>query len=362
MMGNITDNYRDYFEILELEPDENITLLDIENAYQKLKALYSSGSIVMDPLDDEMGGDEHAEILGQLEEAYKVLIRYIVDKDRQKMESREQEKQVIIEDTLVEYFPPEEADESAESEESTGAEAEGEPEAVDIPETVVEAEETVVIENDREEELTRLELDVDMEDLARSPQAAYDAMEYTPSEGTVSIELPEDSEVPAPVEPVEVVEDAETDEPVEIVEADGVSEPSVLVEPEESPEPPEPSGAVSTDDSEELEVTIDETALRAESDLEERLDTEKSLVKGRTLRKFREKRGLGIHEVALSTRISYRILVNIEKERFDELPDAGYLRWYVSTYAKALTLDSKKVADEYMKRYRKWERERGKRL
>ena len=80
----------------------------------------------------------------------------------------------------------------------------------------------------------------------------------------------------------------------------------------------------------------------------------KTVVKGRTLKKVREKLGIGIHEIAVSTKISYKILVSIELERFEKLPEAGYLRWHVMSYAKALSLDPKKIADDYMKRYRRW--------
>lgn len=80
-------------------------------------------------------------------------------------------------------------------------------------------------------------------------------------------------------------------------------------------------------------------------------------IKGRSLKKVREKLGLGIHEVAVSTKISYKILVNIEKERFAKLPEPGYLRWCISKYAKELTLDHKIVTDEYMRRFRHWQRE-----
>jgi cytoskeletal protein RodZ len=69
--------------------------------------------------------------------------------------------------------------------------------------------------------------------------------------------------------------------------------------------------------------------------------------------------GLGIHEIALKTKINYKILVNIEKERFSKLPDAGHLRYYLTSYAKALFLDPQNVADEYMKRFRQWKRSKG---
>jgi DNA-binding XRE family transcriptional regulator len=355
-MDNETNNYLEYFEILELEPDERITLLDIENAYQKLKTLYSSGSIVMDPLDDEIDGEEHEEILNQLEEAYKILIRYIVDKDRQQKELKEEKAPKIIEDTLVEYIPQDEEEDDSDD--------------IQLPDVVSESADDNAADSyvvDHQDELTRLELDVDMENLAQSPQAVYDALEYTPSERsvpTVSIELPEEPDLNLTDDSTVPLGEVETTgtqtrefekQPVE-------SSPREPVEPTEPAEPAEPETIDNGEEEKELEITIDEDVLKADVDSESRHEAEISLVSGRKLRKIREKKGMGIHEVALATKISYKILVNIEKERFDELPDAGYLRWYVSTYAKALSMNSKKAADEYMKHYRQWERERGKHL
>lgn len=75
-----------------------------------------------------------------------------------------------------------------------------------------------------------------------------------------------------------------------------------------------------------------------------------------SLKKEREKAGLSIQDVEAETGIPVKIISNIEVDKFHKLPEGGYLRWYISTYAKALGLDAKKVADGYMKRYRVWQK------
>jgi curved DNA-binding protein CbpA len=75
---------------------------------------------------------------------------------------------------------------------------------------------------------------------------------------------------------------------------------------------------------------------------------------GDVLRQIRKKRGIQLYEVALDTKIRVEILENIEYERFNTLPQEVYLRGHVSNYARYLLLDPRKVADDYMKRYRAW--------
>ncbi len=75
---------------------------------------------------------------------------------------------------------------------------------------------------------------------------------------------------------------------------------------------------------------------------------------GDVLRQIREKRGIQLYEVALDTKIRVKILENIEHERFDALPQEVYLKGHVSNYARYLLLDSRKVADDYISRYKAW--------
>jgi cytoskeletal protein RodZ len=61
-----------------------------------------------------------------------------------------------------------------------------------------------------------------------------------------------------------------------------------------------------------------------------------------------------LYEVALDTKIRVEILENIEHERFDALPQEVYLKGHVSNYARYLLLDPRKVADDYISRYKTW--------
>jgi curved DNA-binding protein CbpA len=78
------------------------------------------------------------------------------------------------------------------------------------------------------------------------------------------------------------------------------------------------------------------------------------LFSGDVLRQIREKRGIHLFEVALDTKIRAGILENIEHERFDALPQEVYLKGHVSNYARYLLLDPRKVADDYISRYKAW--------
>lgn len=67
--------YKKYFDVLELNPDAS--LLEIRNAYMRLKKLYSSDSEVISPIADEFPQKQRDEILKQIEEAYKKLIDFL---------------------------------------------------------------------------------------------------------------------------------------------------------------------------------------------------------------------------------------------------------------------------------------------
>ena len=299
-MNNDKDKYNKYFEILELS--ENASLADIKSTYEKLKRLYSSKSMATHPLEDEFGDEEKQEIVKEIEEAYEILIRYVVEKDRIEKESAKVNtgKKDKLEDTVVE---------------------------MDFPGTP-EATEAVAL---------------------RAPLA--------PIELTDPVAPAEPAETVAFTKPIEPVEPIETAEPAEPVET---TEPVESVEPVETAEPAEP---VETADTIKITEPVepDDTVKFTESVEPEKVAEEllkRIGVKGRALKKVREKLGIGIHEIAVSTKISYKTLVNIELERYEKLPEPGYLRWHVMTYAKALYLDPKKTAEEYMKRYRRWERKK----
>ncbi len=73
---------------------------------------------------------------------------------------------------------------------------------------------------------------------------------------------------------------------------------------------------------------------------------------GPALKQIREKLNIGLHEIALVTKIQIHYLENIEEEDYAALPDEVYTRGFVKAYAKHLSLDPKKVADDFMAEYR----------
>ena len=83
-----------------------------------------------------------------------------------------------------------------------------------------------------------------------------------------------------------------------------------------------------------------------------------SVFNGPALRKIRERLGIALHDVALETKIQIRHLEDIEAENYEALPPEVYTRGFVVGYAKYLSLDTKKVADDYMKGYSTWKKGR----
>jgi len=75
---------------------------------------------------------------------------------------------------------------------------------------------------------------------------------------------------------------------------------------------------------------------------------------GQALRETRERLGIDLQKIALSTRIQVHYLEHMENEEFESLPPETYVRGFVISYAKCLHLDHKKVAADYMKRYQIW--------
>jgi len=77
---------------------------------------------------------------------------------------------------------------------------------------------------------------------------------------------------------------------------------------------------------------------------------------GQVLKRIREKLGIELFEVSLDTKIRVELLESIEQERFDNLPPEVYLKGHIISYANYLLLDSQKVAEDYIARYRAWEK------
>jgi hypothetical protein len=75
---------------------------------------------------------------------------------------------------------------------------------------------------------------------------------------------------------------------------------------------------------------------------------------GRMLMDIRKKLGIRLFDVSLETKIRKEILKNIELEKFEDLPQEVYLKGHVWSYAKYLSLNPKKVVDDYFKKYNAW--------
>ena len=75
---------------------------------------------------------------------------------------------------------------------------------------------------------------------------------------------------------------------------------------------------------------------------------------GPALRRIREKMGIALDDIAVTTRIQRPHLMALEEDNFDALPAEVYTRGFVSSYAEFLCLDVRKVAMDYMGRFRKW--------
>jgi flagellar biosynthesis protein FlhG len=75
---------------------------------------------------------------------------------------------------------------------------------------------------------------------------------------------------------------------------------------------------------------------------------------GPILKEIREKMAIDLGGMANATKVQKRYLEEIEAEQFVRIPAEVYLRGYVIEYARYLSLDHQKVAEDYMKRYRKF--------
>jgi curved DNA-binding protein CbpA len=98
-----------------------------------------------------------------------------------------------------------------------------------------------------------------------------------------------------------------------------------------------------------------------DKDFDEEVSSEIISFSGQALREVRERLNIDLQDIALSTKIQTQYLENIETESFDDLPPEAYTRGFVVSFADYLGLDAKKVADDYMRRYRMWKDVSGKR-
>jgi len=72
---------------------------------------------------------------------------------------------------------------------------------------------------------------------------------------------------------------------------------------------------------------------------------------GQLLKAVREARGLALQEVSDTTRISVRYLEAIERDEYQGLPSATFVRGYVREVARLLSLHEDDVVSGYMRRF-----------
>ncbi|MBI5230887.1 MAG: helix-turn-helix domain-containing protein [Coriobacteriales bacterium] len=68
---------------------------------------------------------------------------------------------------------------------------------------------------------------------------------------------------------------------------------------------------------------------------------------GEILREQRTKLGLSLEQAEEATRIRARLLDMLENDDYDHLPNPGYVKGYVASYAKFLELDPLDMTDRY---------------
>ena len=75
---------------------------------------------------------------------------------------------------------------------------------------------------------------------------------------------------------------------------------------------------------------------------------------GVALRTIRERMGVDLKSIFAATRIQPQYLEDIENENFRTFRAEVYLRSYIVEYTRFLSLDTQKVLDDYLPRYRKF--------
>jgi cytoskeleton protein RodZ len=69
---------------------------------------------------------------------------------------------------------------------------------------------------------------------------------------------------------------------------------------------------------------------------------------GPRLKKEREQRGVGLEEIAQTTRIGTRFLRALEEEQFDQLPGGIFNKGFIRAYARHLGMDEEQAIADYL--------------
>ena len=73
-------------------------------------------------------------------------------------------------------------------------------------------------------------------------------------------------------------------------------------------------------------------------------------VTGPALRRFREQVGVALRDIATRSKVGVRYLEYIEQDRHRDLPAPVYLRGFLQEYARAVGLDPRRTAEDYLAR------------
>jgi hypothetical protein len=75
---------------------------------------------------------------------------------------------------------------------------------------------------------------------------------------------------------------------------------------------------------------------------------------GQVLKKARERSNIDLSAISKEIKLRIELLKNIEEERYEALPEEIYLKVHLRNYAGCLGLDSARVVEDYLGRYRAW--------
>jgi len=81
-------------------------------------------------------------------------------------------------------------------------------------------------------------------------------------------------------------------------------------------------------------------------------------IDGPMLKIIRESKGISLKEVSETIKLRMKVISDIEKNGYEDLPARVFVRGFVSNYARFLSLDSEKITNDYMKRYDDYMRNR----
>ncbi len=80
---------------------------------------------------------------------------------------------------------------------------------------------------------------------------------------------------------------------------------------------------------------------------------------GQTLKEIRENLNISLEWIYEETRIRIPTLENIETENFPDLPPEVYVKGFVKSFARCLSLDPIATVRIYMEKYHEWQRRKG---